>query len=538
MRLSVARSLALSFGGTIVLLGVVYAAGVYTVQNLTNTHEHTLEHAEVARELVRRQVDHLEWVASLSDSLHEHTDVSVQLNDHKCGLGTWLYGDGAVELVEAEPELGEHVRALQAPHAALHASAHAIRETIAAGGDDAEVLAIFKNETKPALAIVQSRLDTLIDALDRAAAESSEKAAATASTLAWVQGGTAGVAVLVGIAAAVFCTRRITRPIRAMRESLAVAASGDLTVHTDVLADDELGDLTHSFNELVGTLNSIVSEVATATDEVAGATSEIVAASEEMARSLDSQRAQSEQVSAAIEQMSASVGEIASKAEVSRGLAASAGEHADEGADIVQRTRAGNDEIREVVEGAGRVVNELGERAESIGGVIATINEIADQTNLLALNAAIEAARAGEHGRGFSVVADEVRKLAERTTAATSEVAGSISAIQNQTREVVARMDTGAQRVDAGVSLAADAATALARIREGAEETTHSVASMAGAAEQQAATVTEITQSISKIAAVTAEAATASAQSASACTALGQRAEHLRELVGHFRIAK
>jgi methyl-accepting chemotaxis protein len=59
----------------------------------------------------------------------------------------------------------------------------------------------------------------------------------------------------------------------------------------------------------------------------------------------------------------------------------------------------------------------------SISSIARTIQDISGQTGLLALNAAIEAARAGEQGRGFAVVADEVKKLAERTNAATAEIA-------------------------------------------------------------------------------------------------------------------
>ena len=141
-----------------------------------------------------------------------------------------------------------------------------------------------------------------------------------------------------------------------------------------------------------------------------------------------------------------------------------AGERAEMGASIVNRTLEAFDAIRRDTEMLGTQIEELGKNTSAIGSILGLINDIADQTNLLALNAAIEAARAGDAGRGFAVVADEVRKLAEKTMEATKQVNQSINAIHNSMQTSSVGLHRTRDAVQSTVKLGLEAQSSLTDI--------------------------------------------------------------------------
>ncbi|MBI5864937.1 MAG: hypothetical protein HZB38_10615 [Planctomycetes bacterium] len=150
--------------------------------------------------------------------------------------------------------------------------------------------------------------------------------------------------------------------------------------------------------------------------------------------------------------------------------------------DAESQAQAGDSAIKKCVEALMRI----NQTANQMNEMIETIREIANQTNLLALNAAIEAARAGKHGAGFAVVAGEVRKLADRSSAASKEIA---KLIRNSV-----------DCVHEGVERSGQAGGALAQILAGITRTSESVEGIAAAASEQATTVAEVSTNIQEVA--------------------------------------
>ena len=347
------------------------------------------------------------------------------------------------------------------------------------------------------------------------------------------------VMIAVVTAAGFWLSRSILRPLAVFGARMRDISTGerDLTRRIDESGSDEFADLARGFNAFVQGIQQLLTEVAGATREVSAAATQIAATSDEMAHGVDEQATQVAQIQAAVEEMSTSLASVAEKSVTANTSAKDAGDQAREGGNVVSQTVTDIHSISDTVRNAAQVVEQLGQRSEQIGAVIGVINDIDDQTNLLALNAAIEAARAGEHGRGFSVVADEVRKLADRTTRATDEIATSIKAIQNETREAVGRMNSGTEQVTASVERAARAGENLDKIVSAAEQVRNMIGSIAAATEQQSTTSEQVARAAQSMSLTSRQSQEGTRQAADAANQLSNRAEHLQRLVGQFKLS-
>ncbi len=290
---------------------------------------------------------------------------------------------------------------------------------------------------------------------------------------------------------------------------------------------------------LIAAQSQQILEVASRAEEVSEAVS---SASEQLSAQVDQaksgagvQRDRAAETATAMEEMNSTVLEVAQNAQSAASRSDSARLKAQDGMAVVTAMVDSINAVRSQAETLRDRMSSLEERALNIGRILNVISDIADQTNLLALNAAIEAARAGEAGRGFAVVADEVRKLAEKTMAATHEVAEAITGIQREAKENMANVERTASAIDGVTGLARQSGDALDEIVRLSDSATLEVHAIATASEEQSQASNEINRAVAEINTISSETAQAMAHAAEAVTDLARQAATLQQLIASMR---
>lgn len=323
--------------------------------------------------------------------------------------------------------------------------------------------------------------------------------------------------------------------IMKLLEEIGGVADRDLTVEAEVTAD-MTGAIADSFNMMIEQLREVISDVQDTTLQVSASANEVQATTEHLAIGSEEQAAQIVDTSAALDEMAVSIQQVSENAALSATVGEQAVNNAQQGTKAVGETVDGMNRIREQVQETSKRIKRLGESSQEIGEIVQLISDIADRTSILALNASIQAAMAGDAGRGFAVVAEEVERLAERSTEATKQIDTLIRAIQNETYEAVAAMETMTNEVVAGSDLAQNAGVALEEIETVSSRLGELIQSISLASKQQARGSETIARSMNEIAEVTQQTAAGTKQAAVSISNLSILADDLRGSVSTFKL--
>jgi methyl-accepting chemotaxis protein len=129
--LRIALKFAFSFGGLLLLLAVVALWSVFGIRGIVGNAGEVIDGNKLNGMLVQREVDHLKWAEKVNSLLTDDsvTELKVQTDDHKCGMGKWLYGEGRKEAEKLLPSLALILKSIEEPHRKLHESAIDVGDT-------------------------------------------------------------------------------------------------------------------------------------------------------------------------------------------------------------------------------------------------------------------------------------------------------------------------------------------------------------------------------------------------------------------------
>ena len=552
------KKLAITFGALLIMLIVSSVISYKGVEKTIAVSQHTESLNQLHDLFYVKTIDHYKWLNKVDRILLDgkSTRLGVQTDDHRCKLGTWLYGEGRHDAETAVPGLAPLLKELEDPHARMHASALKIDKALAsrgsAGSDQAtaQALSIYQSQTLPAidsLGRVMGDIGGFLEKeTDKALAYQHNTAKSTTGRIA----GIALVALLAGIGFSWFITRYLTSRIRKLSDFSGLLAAGDFTGTIDIDQQDEIGllassldktrvDLSRMFGATIDEVVSLSSssdslfgvsqQLAEGAEDMTGRANTVAAAAEEMSSNMNSVAAASEQaatnvnmVATAAEEMTATVKEIAGNSEKGRSITTEAVAKA---------------------ESASVKVNELGGAATEISKVTEVITEISEQTNLLALNATIEAARAGEAGKGFAVVANEIKELAKQTAEATQDIKAKVEGIQNTTSATVDEIEQITQVIQDVNDIVSTIATAVeeqsattAEIAENVAQASQGIQEVNGNVAQSSAVSEEIARDISQVSRVSVDIKDSSDRVSNDAGNLSEASTRIKEMMTRFKV--
>ncbi|MGY3186878.1 methyl-accepting chemotaxis protein [Lysinibacillus sp. TE18511] len=296
----------------------------------------------------------------------------------------------------------------------------------------------------------------------------------------WLLGGVCLFVVLLVIFIGLIATKAVNIPTRQLKSLLKRAEQGDFTANASYVAQDELGEVILSYNQMATEVKRLLHTVTNSAYEVEEMSGKLQESSEQSSNTTvkiakdvqsisDSTAASTTKLAsntASLEEVLNGVQVILEKVQVVENFAHKTARDAESGTEIVQANLTQIQAIKRAVEKSNTAIFNLVERASTIDQMVEVIEKITAQTNLLALNASIEAARAGEHGKGFAVVADEVRKLAEQTVQSTQTITSIVQNIHLDSNYAVQMMEGVLAATEKGVHVTGDTATSFDQILE------------------------------------------------------------------------
>ena len=388
--------------------------------------------------------------------------------------------------------------------------------------------------------------------------------------------------------------RSVTRPITKMQDTVAAIADGDFAARSQLGGDDEFGQLSRAFDNLlddrvarladaerenedlnnsvvqllqavaqlsnkdltakapvtanvIGTVSDsinllahetgrVLSEVTSIASQVKLSTERVKRQGESVTATAAAERSDVERASENLANANKVMTQVAELAAASNRAAEQATTSTASALGAVNETVKGMEGIRESIAEAEKRIKRLGERSQEITGIVNLINTIAERTHVLALNASMQAAAAGDAGRGFAVVAEEVQRLAESSRQATQQIAQLVNNIQIETSDTINTVNKTISQVVTGSELASKSGQQMRETQQSTASLVELVKRITSSAQVQMKITTELRNRVHQIGASTEKTAAEILLQSEATADLSKSADRLVESVRVFKL--
>jgi len=423
-----------------------------------------------------------------------------------------------------------------------------LRQSFVRTRDDELIPLIYAGKTEQARALAlgiqeerNRRMRDIADELGdaevehaRAAVAESESRAQQAIRLFVIVG---VLAILLGIAMAIFLGRIIALPLKAVSDVAERVAAGDLTVNvaTDQRAD-EVGVLMRAFSAMLESQRRMTSEIRDGIAVLGASSSEILATTTQVASGAAETASAVSETTATVEEIKQTAGVSSQKAKHVSESAQKVSQVSQGGRKSVDSAIQGMQRIQEQMESIAESVVRLSEQGQAIGEIIAAVNDLTEQSNLLAVNAAIEAAKAGEQGKGFGVVAQEIKSLAEQSRQATAQVRGILGDIQKATSAAVLATEQGSKAVEAGVKQSTEAGESIRLLADSVSEAAQAAIQIAASSQQQMVGMDQVAAAMENIKQASVQNVSGTRQAEAAAQNLHELGQKLKQLTEKYKV--
>lgn len=361
------------------------------------------------------------------------------------------------------------------------------------------------------------------------------------------------VSVVIAMRISKMVAKMFADPIVNIQKATAELEHGNLDIYVDKLYEDEIGEMTDSFNTAIGLLKQYVLELSRVLGEMADGNFNVSAdvdfrgeflklndaietITTSLSNTLGNIHESSNQVSLGASQMAesaqalaegatdqaASVQELTATIQDVTEAVVHSSEKAIQSHKDAEAFRQDAEESNENIQLLNQAMERINETSREIANIISAIEDIASQTNLLSLNASIEAARAGEAGKGFAVVADQIGKLASDSAASAVDTK---NLIENSLLEI-----------EKGNEIVSKATVAIESVIKGITSLAASTNEISELSETQADAMKQLEAGIEQISEVIQNNSAAAEQSSATSEELSAQSEALEQLVGQFTL--